>query len=422
MKSKYTIILLVASATCGFAQNQSDMYLNGSKLDANTASSNDYKNSQSKTVNLKVIEIDGVGETQAKAKEDAYRNAVEKAVGIFISADLISKNDQIIKDEVLNFSAGYIERSEVLSINKRLDGLFSVRIRAVVAQNKLTRQLEKMHISIASIDSESLFAEAKTSLNRREDSYKIWEKLFKDFWSKAFKSEVSDKPEIFNGSGSNVQAYFSVDVKFDNDFIREFENVLRSSGPSVYVGEIHGMEFLRNKYGNSGYVCLVNKSDYDSSLNRFGRFSRAPIRHKYVDSAGVDLVYSPYNKETGGDFPRGYHKLGSGVCAAPDFDIKVPLIHMIYKANGYGRMYEAPVVMATLKDKYGSEVAKSFGALSGSINGVASFFMANDSREDTHAIFFGDVVTVRSVAFNLKINQLELISKIDVKTHCCVNR
>jgi hypothetical protein len=192
---------------------------------------------------------------------------------------------------------------------------------------------------------------------------------------------------------------------------------LRSSGPSVYIGEIHGTEFLRNKYGNSGYVCLVNKSDYYSSLNGFNpRFRRTPIKHKYVDPTGVDLVYRPYNKEMGDDFPRGNNKLGSGVCAAPDFDIKVPLIHMIYKANGYGRGYEAPVVMATLKDKYGTEVAKSFGVLSGSINDVASFFMASDSIDNTHAIFFGDVVTTRSVVFNLKLYQLESISKIDVKT------
>lgn len=56
----------------------------------------------------------GVGVTKAEALKDAYRDAVERAVGLFVDAEQFVKNDELIKDQILTQSNAYIKKCHLV--------------------------------------------------------------------------------------------------------------------------------------------------------------------------------------------------------------------------------------------------------------------------------------------------------------------
>ena len=76
-----------------------------------------------KPANVKVVYGRGTGETKEEAEKDACRNAVEFAVGTFIDSETQLKNEQLIKDEILSHSNGYIEKYEVTGASRSKRGL-----------------------------------------------------------------------------------------------------------------------------------------------------------------------------------------------------------------------------------------------------------------------------------------------------------
>ncbi len=73
----------------------------------------------------------GVGTTQESALKDAYRSAVEAAVGLYVDAEQMMKNDEVIKDQILTQSNAYIEKYEIKGRSER-EGLIEIVIWAQV--------------------------------------------------------------------------------------------------------------------------------------------------------------------------------------------------------------------------------------------------------------------------------------------------
>jgi hypothetical protein len=83
----------------------------------------------------------GVGVTAEEALKDSFRDAVERAVGVFVDAEAQAENDQLIHDQVLTHSNAYIEKYRTVSERKLENGLLEVKIVAEVKKGELTQKL-----------------------------------------------------------------------------------------------------------------------------------------------------------------------------------------------------------------------------------------------------------------------------------------
>lgn len=87
------------------------------------------------------VEGRGTGTDKAEALKDAYRDAVERAVGMYVDAEQQIKNEELVKDKILTQSNAYIEKYEVVRERKKPNGLFEVQIKADVKRSALTKKL-----------------------------------------------------------------------------------------------------------------------------------------------------------------------------------------------------------------------------------------------------------------------------------------
>ncbi|MDO9204652.1 hypothetical protein [Methylotenera sp.] len=214
------------------------------KTQTNTQSNNASSNSTLSDFNLdkstnktsdkaqtnKVIEVSGVGESLETSKEDAIRQAVQKAVGSYVSSDLITKNDDVIKDKVISLSAAFVEKTEVISQNKREDGLFETKIRATVTSTKLRRALEDQNIATTDLDSESLFGEALTKLDNTNSTLDLWAGMMKKFPQSAVRAVLIGKPKIDPIKDDDVRIAFTTLVGWEPKFRDEFISIMKNTG------------------------------------------------------------------------------------------------------------------------------------------------------------------------------------------------
>lgn len=82
----------------------------------------------------------GVGVDETAALKDAYRDAVETAVGLYVDVEQMEKNEELIKDQILTQSNAYIEGYRLTEKNEK-DGLVNVKIMARVKKQALTRKI-----------------------------------------------------------------------------------------------------------------------------------------------------------------------------------------------------------------------------------------------------------------------------------------
>lgn len=176
---------------------------------------------------IQTVIASGVGVDADKAKQNAIRNAVEQVVGNYLSSDTIVNNNQVLKDEILSYSGGYVKGLKVISQEKDNDGLFSVKVEAGVVSTKIIKKLESLNIATKKVEGESLFGEAFSKIDTKKNAKELLGKTLSKYPQAAYSIDIG-KPEIKATDASTNKATVSIPVtiKWDNAFLTELQEVL----------------------------------------------------------------------------------------------------------------------------------------------------------------------------------------------------
>lgn len=159
----------------------------------------------------KVI-AEGVGTTADEALKDAFRNAVRQVVGALVDAETLVKNDEIISDKVLTYSAGYITKYDEIS-NKKEKGLFRVKISATVERRGIIEKLKDARVTSKEVDGKDIAAFAMTRKEARENATALLKKAFVEF-PNVLVAEVR-KPTAKDYDEDTLKLILDVTVKVD---------------------------------------------------------------------------------------------------------------------------------------------------------------------------------------------------------------
>ena len=125
----------------------------------------------------------GVGADKTEALKDAYRDAVERAVGLYVDAEQMVKNEELVTDQILTQSNAYIEKYDIAKESKSGDGQVSVTILAEVRKRALTRRIRDIMpsntIDLSDI-SKDLHAQIVTDFKANDDALTIIRNELKD--------------------------------------------------------------------------------------------------------------------------------------------------------------------------------------------------------------------------------------------------
>lgn len=184
------------------------------------------------------IVITGIGVDIDKAKQNAIRNAVEQVIGSYVVSDTIVKNSQLLKDEILSYSGGYLKEMKIISQGRNEDGLFTVQIEAVVISTKLKRKLESLNIATKKIEGESLFGEAVSKINEQKDASSLLKETLSKFPQAAYETTFG-KPEIktINSTKNTAEVIIPLTIRWDAKFIAELKDIISKVSTETYESE-----------------------------------------------------------------------------------------------------------------------------------------------------------------------------------------
>ena len=159
---------------------------------------------------------EGAGATPDEALKDAFRNAVRQVVGAVVDAETLVNNDEIISDQVLTYSDGFIKAYEELTGSQEpVGGLHRVKIRAQVERRSIIAKLTAASVTIKTVDGKSLFAEAVTTLEAENNAAALLKKQLNEFPQSCLRVTVIGKPEIVEKAVDRVTARITIQIEPD---------------------------------------------------------------------------------------------------------------------------------------------------------------------------------------------------------------
>jgi hypothetical protein len=185
------------------------------------------------------VTVSGYGNTPDDAERSAIQKAVRKAIGEFVDAETIAQNGELIKDEVLTYSDGFVESKKILTgPEKDPDlGVFAVTIEAKVVRNKLIERLRESKISVSLVSGDDLRTQAVSKVANVQDGRALLNKFMnkemlperllvaevvsKDSAGNLLRGNEAKPSQRPDYDKSTSELSFFIEIRYDLDFYFE---------------------------------------------------------------------------------------------------------------------------------------------------------------------------------------------------------
>ncbi|MCK8825838.1 hypothetical protein [Fuchsiella alkaliacetigena] len=93
------------------------------------------------------IEGGDLAQAREMAKSDAFRNAVEEAMGVLVDAQTRTRNYELLEDSIYTQARGYVAEYEVLDISTA-QGQIQIELEALVKEEDLAEDIDALELTI----------------------------------------------------------------------------------------------------------------------------------------------------------------------------------------------------------------------------------------------------------------------------------
>ncbi len=318
------------------------------------------------------VEVEGTGATADDALKDAFSSAVKSCIGVMVNAEQVVENEEVIKDEILTYSNGYIKDYDDLGSAKK-SGLIVRRIRATVILGKLASKLRDKNITVNEIKGEALFAEAVTVNQERTDFKTMLAKVLSDYDPKKLWAPQLIERKIISQDENAATVAFCITVIPNKVAIAQFFAVFEKLLNTKYTqqrlqlvqydnGHTHEYRMAEGLLG-SGCVRVGTKDELP-----FNYFPKAGNMILFVNRAASRVLTSEEKQDRDNSgIDRVYTELSCLAYRIPTDDWKTYFKDCYVftsddgPVNSKGSAYlhhsqAVPYILAVLKDSQGNDI------------------------------------------------------------------
>ena len=244
---------------------------------------------------LETIDVvaSGVGMNETEATKDALGNAVRQAIGAIVGTDSLVRNEDVIRDQILTYSDGFVEKYEAVGKpTATLNGLTSMTIRARVVRSKLIQKVKAANIYVVEVDGKGMFAEAVTKIEQKKSARALISDEFKDMPQQLIAAEIMGQPR-YDEKSEKISA--TVRLAVDKGAYEAFTGRLMKlldgiGGPSFTVSS--------EPTGTSGSVRAFEQFESQFPMGEFPSRYMANVAGRWNDpDYAILAVCATYNSE-----------------------------------------------------------------------------------------------------------------------------
>lgn len=255
------------------------------------------------------VEVKGVGLNREDALQDALRNAVGQAMGVFISSQTQVENFMVLSDAISSKTEGYISSYKIIKETPMRDR-FEILVEAVVSLSPLKADVNMLAKTIGGIRFLVMYDPRKM----KEEDVEIFNfaverinealsnRKYRYIESQRFYQLQKEAQNIFNESGdSNEETYVQqLGFKADAQFIIKISNIIVSQRSEAFDTRTASKVTIELKaYDNctaEGLGTIVMESDWSS-----GRDAKSTLMNgvSTAVSGNIDKLFKAFNSYVG---------------------------------------------------------------------------------------------------------------------------
>lgn len=176
------------------------------------------------------IEVAGDGENPQQARMNGFRLAVEQAIGTLISSETEVQNGRIIRDEIISYAAGFVDRFEIINEQVTARGV-RVSMRVWVKKSALSDRLLNRTGASGQIDGARASVQLQTLNQERATGDALLQQVLNDFPRRAFDIEMRPTDIVRQNRNAIIEVNFR--MTWNRDYLRSLWTALNATSQRV---------------------------------------------------------------------------------------------------------------------------------------------------------------------------------------------
>ncbi len=172
------------------------------------------------------IEVAGRGNTAEQARNNGFRLAVEQAIGTLISSETEVQNGRIVRDEIISYAAGYVDRFTIVSTGT-VGNQIEVVMKVWVGRSALADRLLNRTEQSGEIDGARASVQLQTLNQERATGDAILQQVLNDFPRRAFDIELRHTDISRHNRHPVIEVNFR--LKWNQDYLRSLWTALEAT-------------------------------------------------------------------------------------------------------------------------------------------------------------------------------------------------
>jgi len=172
------------------------------------------------------IEVAGDGDSAQQARMNGFRLAVEQAIGTLISSETEVQNGRIVRDEIISYAAGFVDRFEVINEKITARGV-RVSMRVWVRKSALSDRLLNRTQQSGQLDGARASVQLQTLNHERATGDALLQQVLNDFPRRAFDIDLKPTDVVRQNRSAMVEVSFQ--LKWNQDYLRSLWTALEAT-------------------------------------------------------------------------------------------------------------------------------------------------------------------------------------------------
>ena len=179
------------------------------------------------------IQVQATAKTEEQARKQAFRLAVDQAVGSLLVSETEINNQSLTRHDVINYSSGYIHDFEYVNIHQHEESV-TLQIDVWVKKSKIADRLVGTVQSDLDLGGEKISESFRSRAKERSDADQLLRNVLSDFPHKAFEHRINKIDYTDKNRNPVMLIHFT--AQWNQSYVTSFAETLGNIGQPADVG------------------------------------------------------------------------------------------------------------------------------------------------------------------------------------------
>jgi len=219
------------------------------------------------------IRVEGIGSTLQQAKDNAFKTAVELQIGFVLVNELESKDNNLIRNYIINYSAGYVDSYKIITTNSYDDKVIII-VDVLVSSSKIANRILGTSTNPKLFDNQTQNTRYETYIQSKINGDKLLHSVLNDYPRKAF---IVQQGQHKFGVDTNRNPFIEIGFVFHWNY-----NYIESLNEALSLLEDGSNGLFKTSPGNV-IVMAKDPKDYVFGKKNHYKFNDVLTMHTIID-------------------------------------------------------------------------------------------------------------------------------------------